>query len=56
MLYFCVEMNRCESSPCYEGSTCHEVVGGFECECMEGFNETLCNNGKSITFTFQKYS
>ncbi|RZC41757.1 crumbs [Asbolus verrucosus] len=37
-----VDINECESSPCFQG-TCIDEVGGYSCECDEGFEGEHCD-------------
>ncbi|KAJ8736373.1 hypothetical protein PYW08_007029 [Mythimna loreyi] len=36
------EYNECESSPCANGGTCTDRVGGFECSCGRGYTGNTC--------------
>ena len=38
-----VNINECESSPCLEG-TCMDRIGGYTCECNEGFEGDHCQH------------
>ncbi|XP_045528458.1 delta and Notch-like epidermal growth factor-related receptor [Pieris brassicae] len=37
-----LEYNECESSPCANGGTCTDRVGGFTCACGRGYNGPTC--------------
>ncbi|XP_072943623.1 uncharacterized protein wry isoform X2 [Epargyreus clarus] len=37
-----LEYNECESSPCGNGGTCTDLVGGFECACGRGYAGNTC--------------
>ncbi|CAH0405388.1 unnamed protein product [Chilo suppressalis] len=37
-----LEYNECESSPCVNGGTCTDRVGGFECACGRGYTGNTC--------------
>ncbi|XP_041975910.1 delta and Notch-like epidermal growth factor-related receptor isoform X2 [Aricia agestis] len=37
-----VEYNECESSPCGNGGTCTDRVGGFSCACARGYTGNMC--------------
>ena len=39
-------MDECESDPCQNGATCNDQVNGFSCDCLEGFEGDLCQNGE----------
>ena len=41
-----VDINECGSSPCKNGGQCNNLVNGFNCTCVAGFNGTLCQNSK----------
>ncbi|KAL0974270.1 hypothetical protein UPYG_G00218000 [Umbra pygmaea] len=36
------DINECMPSPCHNGGTCHNLVGGFSCTCPEGFTGMAC--------------
>ncbi|KAM4622047.1 protocadherin Fat 4 [Polymixia lowei] len=36
------DINECQPSPCHNGGTCHNLVGGFSCSCPEGFTGMAC--------------
>ncbi|XP_045491219.1 neurogenic locus notch homolog protein 1 isoform X1 [Colias croceus] len=37
-----LEYNECESSPCVNGGTCTDQVGGFTCACDRGYTGPMC--------------
>ena len=37
-----LEINECESAPCYNGATCEDLVGGYECQCVEQYYGDQC--------------
>ncbi|XP_022822085.1 delta and Notch-like epidermal growth factor-related receptor [Spodoptera litura] len=37
-----MEYNECESSPCANGGTCTDRVGGFACSCGRGYTGNTC--------------
>ena len=40
---FCeVDLNECESEPCFNGGTCVDRPGYFVCICVEGFGGVTC--------------
>ena len=39
------EINECESFPCSNGATCIDIVDGYHCICVNGYNYTHCENG-----------
>ncbi|XP_062874781.1 protocadherin Fat 4 [Trichomycterus rosablanca] len=36
------DINECLPSPCHNGGTCHNLIGGFSCSCPDGFTGTAC--------------
>lgn len=36
------EIDECESSPCQNGATCHDLIGLYACECAAGFDGLDC--------------
>ncbi|XP_019901605.3 protocadherin Fat 4 isoform X2 [Esox lucius] len=36
------DINECLPSPCHNGGTCQNLVGGFSCTCPEGFTGMAC--------------
>uniref|UniRef100_A0A9J7XTV8 FAT atypical cadherin 4 n=1 Tax=Cyprinus carpio carpio TaxID=630221 RepID=A0A9J7XTV8_CYPCA len=45
------DIDECQPTPCHNGGTCHNLVGGFSCSCPEGFKNypggfnCLCKSG-----------
>uniref|UniRef100_A0A673H5Q3 Protein crumbs homolog 2-like n=1 Tax=Sinocyclocheilus rhinocerous TaxID=307959 RepID=A0A673H5Q3_9TELE len=37
-----MEIDECESNPCQNGATCHDVVGLYTCDCVQGFEGDNC--------------
>lgn len=38
-----IEINECESNPCWNGATCHDLVGMYACDCVPGFDGPTCS-------------
>ncbi|XP_056130418.1 protocadherin Fat 4 [Lampris incognitus] len=36
------DIDECQPSPCHNGGTCHNLVGGFSCTCPDGFTGMAC--------------
>lgn len=36
------EIDECESGPCHNGATCHDLIGMYSCECLPGFAGIDC--------------
>lgn len=32
-----VDINECDSDPCFNGATCNDLIDGFSCSCLPGF-------------------
>ncbi|KAA0709827.1 Protocadherin Fat 4 FAT tumor suppressor -like protein 4 [Triplophysa tibetana] len=37
-----MDIDECQPTPCHNGGTCHNLVGGFSCSCPEGFTGMAC--------------
>uniref|UniRef100_A0A2K6SJR2 FAT atypical cadherin 4 n=1 Tax=Saimiri boliviensis boliviensis TaxID=39432 RepID=A0A2K6SJR2_SAIBB len=37
-----IDIDECLPSPCHNGGTCHNLVGGFSCTCPDGFTGRAC--------------
>ena len=46
--YLFSDINECEDTPCMNGGDCSDVVGRFECDCVEGYEGTTCETGKMV--------
>jgi len=36
-----IDIKECDSNPCRHGN-CKEEIGGYTCECEDGYNGTHC--------------
>jgi len=35
------EVNECETfSPCYNNATCEDLIAGYRCHCLPGYNDS----------------
>lgn len=41
-------VNGCASSPCKNGATCEDAIGGYTCECVAGWEGTDCDQEKNM--------
>ena len=41
-----VDINECSPNPCKNGGSCTDLVNGFTCSCVAGYNGGDCSNGK----------
>ena len=39
-----IEIDECESNPCQNGGTCTNLVGAYECECVQEYYGDNCEN------------
>ncbi|BET00878.1 Laminin G domain [Nesidiocoris tenuis] len=37
-----ININECESNPCQNKATCHDLIDGYTCECEPGFDGVYC--------------
>ena len=40
-----VDINECSPNPCKNGGSCTDLVNGFSCSCVAGYNGDVCSNG-----------
>ena len=45
-------MDECASDPCQNNATCVDLINEFRCDCIPGFNGTLCGNSKAYNALF----
>jgi Notch-like protein len=43
--YQYIDINECSSNPCKNGGTCKDLVNGYECTCVPGYDDIHCHNG-----------
>ena len=58
VLCFVVAVNECSPNPCKNGGSCTDLVNGFSCSCVAGYNGDDCSSGKdhnSIISGLQHY-
>jgi len=46
------DTNYCELDSCLHGGVCQTVLGGHECECLEGYEGDRCEIGKQTIILF----
>ena len=39
-----LDIDDCQSEPCQNNGTCHDLVNDYRCDCVAGFNGTNCDN------------
>ena len=47
-----LDMDECASDPCQNNATCVDLINEFRCDCVPGFNGTLCGNSKAYFVSF----
>ena len=47
-MFSLTEINVCLSNPCMNGGTCKDLVNGFECTCVPGYDGEFCKNGQIV--------
>ena len=53
ILYFmCKDIDECYSLPCFNGGTCKDNVGSFNCTCAAGYTGKNCETGKDYFLNF----
>ena len=40
-----LHINECSPNPCKNGGSCTDLVNGFSCSCVAGYNGDDCSNG-----------
>ena len=39
------DKDECKVNPCKNSATCINLIGGFECKCLPGFQGDVCEQG-----------
>ena len=45
LLYFFLDVDECESTPCKNGGTCLNEQPGYSCRCKDGYQGQQCQEG-----------
>ena len=40
------DINECLPNPCGNGGTCKDLINGYKCTCVSGYDGTNCDNSK----------
>ena len=55
-LVLLTDVNDCETNPCMNGATCQDHVGGYICECADGYTGSMCGTGMATIPVIYLYS
>ena len=44
-----LDIDDCATSPCQNGGSCTDLVNGYTCNCVGGYDGTNCENGNNAT-------
>ena len=42
------DKDECKVNPCKNSATCINLIGGFECKCLPGFQGDVCEQGTYV--------
>ena len=45
MLKLFLDIDECASAPCQNSGSCTDIVNGYICNCVNGYDGTNCENG-----------
>lgn len=46
------DIDECANSPCFNGGSCVDLIGGFRCECPVEWTGEFCDKGKCSFFSY----
>lgn len=55
MLFYVIDVNECENSPCQNSGTCINTEGSYGCNCTEGWQGHNCEIGNTSFKEFHFY-
>lgn len=41
-----LDIDECVEQSCHNNGTCIDLINGYKCHCVDGFNEANCTNSK----------
>ena len=54
-LFYCLELDECESDPCIHADVCMDDVNRYVCKCSPGYTGLNCESGISFAFNFENH-
>lgn len=46
----CTDIDDCLPDPCENNGTCTDLINDYHCDCVAGYNGTICENSKHHCF------
>ena len=43
-----LDIDECASTPCQHSGTCADMVNGYTCNCVDGYDGIQCENGNFV--------
>ena len=44
-----LDIDECASAPCQNSGSCTDIVNGYTCNCVDGYDGSNCENGNNTT-------
>ena len=54
--FFAADFNECDSNPCQNGGTCHNLRNHYKCNCTVGYDGVNCTHRKFVFQNLLAYS
>ena len=48
-----LDVDECASNPCQNNGTCTDEVNQFQCSCLAGFTDNVCQTSNAFSFLYQ---
>lgn len=46
IMFFLIDIDECQYGPCQHNSVCSNALGGYRCDCTQGWTGQNCESGK----------